>query len=77
MKSNIVHHYFKKETAEGKILLMVDPIRKRVQEIICYADGTFETNEGDLELDDEALRAEGFVEASPLEFHLHLAGLTK
>lgn len=77
MKSNIVHHYFKKETAEGKILLMIDPIRKRVQEIILYPDGSTETNEGDLELDDAALRSEGFEDASPLQFHLCLAGLAK
>ncbi len=77
MKSNIVHHYFKKETPEAKILLMIDPIRKRVQEIILYADGASEANEGDLELDDAALRSEGFEAASPLEFHLCLAGLAK
>jgi hypothetical protein len=77
MKSNIVHHYFKKEVAEGKILLMIDPLRKRVQEIILYTDGSSETNEGDLELDDDALKEEGFQEASPLEFHLYMAGLAK
>lgn len=77
MKSNIVHHYLKKETPEGKILLMIDPIRGRVQEIIVYPDGRSETNEGDLHEEDDALRAEGFTDASPLEFHLCLAGLTK
>lgn len=77
MKSNIVHHYFKKETSEGKILLMIDPIRRRVQEIVLLPDGSSEVTEGDLDGDDEDLRAEGFTDATPLEFHLSLAGLAR
>lgn len=54
---------------------MIDPIRRRVQEIILLPGGSSEVTEGDLDMDDEDLRAEGFTDATPLEFHLSLAGL--
>lgn len=75
MKSNIVHQYLKKETSEGKVLLQIDPIRGQVQEIILYANGSKEVQQGLLETEAEQLKREGFEEASPFEFHLHLAGL--
>jgi len=75
MKSNIVHQYLKKENKEGKILLQIDPIRNRVQEIVFLADGSRQVQEGPLGTDADALIREGFENSTALEFHLHLSGL--
>jgi hypothetical protein len=74
--SNIVHQYFRKEAAGAKILLRVDPIHFTGMEISVNAEGHAELRE--LELDSEIfedLKADEFVEASPLEFNLYLNGL--
>jgi hypothetical protein len=75
MKSNIVHRYLKKETSEGKVLLQIDPIRNQVQEIVLHADGRKEIQQGPLDVPPDELKREGFEDATPIEFHLHLSGL--
>ena len=76
MNSNIVHQYFKKELEGLKILVKVDPIFFKGQEIQVLPDGEVELRE--LEFDSEIfddLKADGFEVASPLEFNLYLNGL--
>jgi hypothetical protein len=73
--SNIVHQYFKKEEEDLKILVKVNPITFFGTEITVTPEGT-ELQE--LEFDEEIfedLKADGFAEASPLEFNLYVAGL--
>ena len=74
--SNIVHQYFKKEDEDIKILVKVNPITFFGSEITLTAGIKPELRE--LEFDEEIfedLRADGFVETSPLEFNLYVAGL--
>ena len=74
--SNIVHRYFKKEDKEGKTLLKVNPIHLTGIEIIVPMQGEPESNEIELTSEFETdVRAEGFVECSPLEFNLYWSGL--
>jgi hypothetical protein len=76
MSSNIVHQYFKKEFDDGKILLKVNPIHWKGTEITIDSDGKMESR--DLDLDSEIfedLKADGFIEASALEFNLYDSGL--
>jgi hypothetical protein len=72
---NIVHQYFKKELPEGKILVKVDPIQFKGAEISISKEGM---EIRDMEFDEEIfedLKADGFVECSPLEFNLYESGL--
>jgi hypothetical protein len=74
--SNIVHQYFKKDFEGHKILVKVNPITYFGSEITIPKEGEAEFRE--LEFDAEIfedLKADGFVEASPLEFNLYLSGL--
>ena len=74
--SNIVHQYFKKQFEDFTILLKVDPIQLKGTEITIQKGNQPELR--DLELDSEIfedLKADGFTEASPLEFNLYLCGL--
>jgi len=74
--SNIVHQYFRKELGDATLLVRVNPIRLVATEITLYKDGEPEIRE--LEVDGEIiedLKADGFSEASPLEFNLYLTGL--
>lgn len=74
--SNIVHQYFRKELGDATLLVRVNPIRLVATEITLYKDGEPEIRE--LEVDREIiedLKADGFSEASPLEFNLYLTGL--
>jgi hypothetical protein len=74
--SNIVHQYFKKEEEDLKILVKVNPITFFGTEITIAPDTAVEVRE--LEFDEEIfedLKADGFVEASPLEFNLYVTGL--
>lgn len=76
MNSNIVHQYFKKELEGLKILVKVDPIFFKGQEIQISSKGEVELRE--LEFDSEIfddLKEDGFEVASPLEFNLYLNGL--
>jgi hypothetical protein len=74
--SNIVHQYFKKELEDVTILVRVNPIQLKGMEITLPKSGEPEVRE--LELDEEIfedLKADGFKEASPLEFNLYFSGL--
>lgn len=76
MNSNIVHQYFKKEIEGSKILVKVDPIYFKGQEIQVLPSGEMEINER--EFDDQIfddLKHDGFETSSPLEFNLYLNGL--
>jgi hypothetical protein len=76
MKSAIVHQYYKKELDECIILLQVDPIHLQGVELIRYNNGSVQKTNRQLDegiYDD--LAADGFTNASPLEFNLYLKGL--
>lgn len=75
---NIVHQYFRKELDGAMLLVKVNPLQFKVTEITVYKDQDPELRE--MEVDDQIfddLRADGFQEASPLEFNLYLSGLMK
>ncbi len=74
--NNIVHQYFKRDFDDFKILVKINPIGMTGTEITRFNDGKISMR--DLEFDDdilEDLKADGFEEASPLEFNLYLSGL--
>jgi hypothetical protein len=74
--SNIVHQYFKKEFDEFTLLVRVNPIQWKGMEITLPKNGEPEVRE--LDFDEsifEDLKADGFKEASPLEFNLYFSGL--
>ena len=72
MGSNIVHEYFKKETADGIIYLKYDPIQLKGTELFIDKKGKQEKSqlvfENDITTD---LLKDGFVSCSPLEFNLY------
>lgn len=75
--SNIVHQYFRKELEDVTILLRVNPIQFKGMEITLPKNGD-EPSVCELDLDEdifEDLKADDFVEASPLEFNLYFSGL--
>lgn len=74
--SNIVHQYFKRAFDDMTVLVKVNPYHFRGIEITIPKNGEPEAR--DMEFDAEIfedLKADGFVEASPLEFNLYLSGL--
>lgn len=74
--SNIVHQYFKKDFDDFTVLVKVNPFQLKGTEITIPRNGRPEIRE--LTFDDqifEDLAADGFTEASPLEFNLYLSGL--
>lgn len=74
--SNIVHQYFKKDFEGNKIFVKVNPFTFTGTEIMLTVKGDKEIRE--MEFDEEIfedLKADGFEDASPLEFNLHLSGL--
>jgi hypothetical protein len=76
--SNIVHQYFKKESTGLTLLVKVNPIQLMATEITVYKDKNPELRE--IEIDAEIfedLKADGFLEASAVEFNLYLCGLLK
>jgi hypothetical protein len=76
--SNIVHQYFKKEFENMTVLVKVNPILYKGAEITRHADGRSELRE--MEFDSEILedlKADGFLEASALEFNLYYTGLAQ
>ena len=76
MGSNIVHQYFKKEAEGAKILIKVNPIHLRGAEITIDAQGHIEGREIEFGPNIVAeLLANGYHEASPLEFNLYDTGL--
>jgi len=77
-ESNIVHRYFKKKFAEATILVKVNPILFKGIEIILSAAGESQTRELNFDADIwDDLKADGFEEASALEFNLYYSGLAK
>lgn len=75
-ESNIVHQYFKRELEDVTILVRVNPIQLKGLEITLPKNG--EPTLRELEFDEEIfedLKADGFAEASPLEFNLYFSGL--
>lgn len=76
-ESNIVHQYFRKELDDVTILLRVNPIQFKGMEITLPKNGD-EPSVRELELDQgifEDLKADDFLDASPLEFNLYYSGL--
>lgn len=75
---NIVHQYFKKELDGVTLLVKVNPIQLKATEITVRpdTDPAFREVEIDAEIFDD-LKADGFTEASPLEFNLYLSGLIR
>lgn len=74
--SNIVHQYFKKQFGEYTILVRVNPVHLKGTEITLHRNGESKIREIDLDQEIfEDLKADGFSEASPLEFNLYLTGL--
>ena len=74
--SNIVHQYFKRNFEDMTVLVKVNPFHFRGIEITVPKNGEPEARE--MEFDEEIfedLKADGFVEASPLEFNLYYSGL--
>ncbi len=75
MSSNIVHQYFKKELEGIKILVKVNPIHWKGVEITVDEEGNAEGRELTFDAEIfEDLKADGFIEASPLEFNLYASG---
>ena len=76
--SNIVHQYFRKETAEFTLLVKVNPIQLKATEITIYKDQDPDLREIDIDAEIfEDLKTDGFIEASPMEFNLYLSGIIK
>ena len=76
--SNIVHQYFKKAVGDSVLLVKVNPVRLKATEITLFRNQDPELRE--IEVDTEIfedLKADGFTEASPMEFNLYLTGLAK
>jgi hypothetical protein len=74
--SNIVHQYFKKELDDFVLLVKVNPVRLKATEIVVYKNQEPALREIDVDPEIiQDLKADGFTEASPLEFNLYLSGL--
>jgi hypothetical protein len=73
---NIVHNYYKKAFEGNKIIVMVNPKTFEGQELTVLADGNISHRiiQFDAEIEND-LSVDGFIPASPLEFHLYLSGL--
>lgn len=77
-ESNIVHQYFKKEMGGSILLVKVNPIQMKVTEITVFKDQDPQMRELETDADIfDDLKADGFVEANPIEFNLYLSGLLK
>lgn len=76
--SNIVHQYFKKALDGFTLLVKVNPLRLKATEITVYPSREPEMREIDVDPEIfEDLKADGFTEASAIEFNLYLSGLIK
>jgi hypothetical protein len=74
--SNIVHQYFRKELEDLTILVRVNPIQLKGLEITLSKNSGPELRELEFEEDIfDDLKADGFTEASPLEFNLYFSGI--
>ena len=77
-ESNIVHRYFKKKFKESTILVKVNPILFKGIEIALLVNEEPQVRELTFDEDIwEDLKADGFEEASALEFNLYYSGLAK
>jgi hypothetical protein len=77
-ESNIVHRYFKKKFNESTILVKVNPILFKGIEITLVVNEESQVRELTFDEDIwEDLKADGFDEASALEFNLYYSGLAK
>ena len=77
-ESNIVHRYFKKKFKESTILVKVNPILFNGIEIALLVNEEPQVRELTFDEDIwEDLKADGFDEASALEFNLYYSGLAK
>ena len=77
-ESNIVHRYFKKKFNESTILVKVNPILFKGIEITLLVNEESRVRELTFDKDIwEDLKADGFEEASALEFNLYYSGLAK
>jgi hypothetical protein len=76
--SNIVHQYFRKEMPGFTLLVKVNPIQLTATEITVFKDQDPELRDivTDAEIFED-LKADGFTEASAIEFNLYLSGLAK
>jgi hypothetical protein len=75
-ESNIVHRYFKKKFDNATVFVKVNPILFKGLEITRLNSGKAEVRALDFDAHIwEDLEADGFKEASPLEFNLYYAGL--
>jgi hypothetical protein len=76
--SNIVHQYFKKEMDGFVLLVKINPLRLKAAEITVYPNREPEIRELEVDADIfDDLKADGFAEASPMEFNLYLSGLVR
>jgi hypothetical protein len=74
--SNIVHQYFKKEDADSKVLLKINPIHLTGTQITIPVKGEPESEEVEVPAHfATGLLEEGFQVSSPLEFNLYWSGL--
>ena len=74
--SNIVHQYFRKEFDGFTVLVKLNPIQLKATEITLTKGNQPEFREIEVDADIlDDLKADGFAEASPLEFNLYLSGL--
>ena len=77
-ESNIVHRYFKKKFNKSTILVKVNPILFKGIEITLVVNEESQIRELTFDEDIwEDLKADGFDEASALEFNLYYSGLAK
>ena len=75
---NIVHQYFKKQMADFTLLVKVNPLHLKAMEITLYPARDPVMREIDVDENIvEDLKADGFAEASPIEFNLYLSGLIR
>jgi hypothetical protein len=74
--NNIVHLYFRKEDAEGKSLLKINPIHMTGVEIVVPAKGEPSSEEFEVPADYQtSFAGQGYEVSNPLEFNLYLNGL--
>jgi len=74
--SNIVHQYFRKDFAEGFILVKVNPVHYTGTELTVLPDGKVESRNLQFDADIlEDLAIDGFHPASAMAFNLYFAGL--
>ena len=73
----MVHEYFKKEFEDFKILLQLNPVSYSIVELTVESSNEVSKREiqADAEIYDD-LQEDGFESSSPLEFNLHLKGVS-